>query len=70
MLIEGFTLPNGTRFEPLRDDQVAIGLPSGPSSANSGQAPTQNILDALDCLTKGTRCGTIKPAFAYPIMQA
>ncbi|WP_220095605.1 hypothetical protein, partial [Klebsiella quasipneumoniae] len=30
------------------------------------QAPTQNILDALDCLTKGTRCGTIKPAFAYP----
>ncbi|EEN98284.1 chitinase [Vibrio cholerae] len=66
MLIEGFTLANGTRFEPLRDDQVAIGLPSGPSSANSGQAPTQNILDALDCLTKGTRCGTIKPAFASP----
>lgn len=66
MLIEGFELANGQRFAPLRDDQVAIGLPSGPSSANSGQAPTQNILDALDCLTKGTRCGTVVPAFTYP----
>ncbi|MBV7296431.1 Ig-like domain-containing protein [Enterovibrio paralichthyis] len=66
MLIEGFDLANGTRFAPLRDDQVAIGLPSGPSSANSGQAPTRNILDALDCLTKGTQCGTVKPAFNYP----
>lgn len=66
MLIEGFELADGTMFEPLRDDQVAIGLPSGPSSANSGQAPTQNILDALDCLTKGISCGTVKPAFNYP----
>ncbi len=66
MLIEGFELANGQMFEPLRDDQVAIGLPSGPSSANSGQAPTQNILDALDCLTKGTSCGTVVPAFNYP----
>lgn len=66
MLIEGFELADGTQFVPLRDDQVAIGLPSGPSSANSGQAPTQNILSALDCLTKGTSCGTVKPAFNYP----
>ncbi|MDD1779863.1 Ig-like domain-containing protein [Enterovibrio sp. ZSDZ35] len=66
MLIEGFELANGQMFAPLRDDQVAIGLPSGPSSANSGQAPTQNILDALDCLTKGSRCGTVVPAFNYP----
>ncbi|MEZ8140592.1 chitinase [Enterovibrio norvegicus FF-33] len=66
MLIEGFELANGTMFAPLRDDQVAIGLPSGPSSANSGQAPTRNILDALDCVTKGTSCGTVVPAFNYP----
>ncbi|MDO6707031.1 Ig-like domain-containing protein [Photobacterium sp. 1_MG-2023] len=66
MLIEGFTLANGQQFAPLRDDQVAIGLPSGPSSANSGQAPTQNILDALDCLTQGTHCGSVVPAFNYP----
>ncbi|MCK6262568.1 Ig-like domain-containing protein [Vibrio sp. ZSDE26] len=66
MLIEGFELADGSMFMPLRDDQVAIGLPSGPSSANSGQAPTQNILDALDCLTKGTKCGTVVPSFTYP----
>ncbi|AIW19727.1 chitinase [Vibrio coralliilyticus] len=66
MLIEGFELADGSQFAPLRDDQVAIGLPSGPSSANSGQAPTQNILDALDCLTKGTSCGSVTPAFNYP----
>ncbi|MCF2856290.1 Ig-like domain-containing protein [Pseudoalteromonas sp. SMS1] len=66
MLVEGFDLANGTRFAPLRDDQVAIGLPSGPKSANSGQAPTANIIAALDCLTKGISCGTIKPAFNYP----
>ncbi len=28
MLIEGFELADGTMFAPLRDDQVAIGLPS------------------------------------------
>lgn len=65
MLVEGFELADGSRFEPLRDDQVAIGLPSGPSSANSGQAPTQNIIDALDCLTKGTRCSSVVPASNY-----
>lgn len=66
MLVEGFELANGTTFQPLRDDQVAIGLPSGPSSANSGQAPTQNIVNALDCLTLGTSCGTIAPTKLYP----
>jgi chitinase len=66
MLVEGFKLANGQTFAPLRDDQVAIGLPSGPKSANSGQAPTANILAALDCLTKGTQCGTIVPSKTYP----
>lgn len=65
MLVEGFTLADGSQFAPLRDDQVAIGLPSGPSSANSGQAPIQNINDALDCLIKGTRCTSVVPAKLY-----
>ena len=59
-------LANGSQFAPLRDDQVAIGLPSGPSSANSGQAPTQNIIDALDCVTKGSSCGSVVPTKLYP----
>lgn len=65
MLVEGFTLADGSRFEPLRDDQVAFGLPSGPQSANSGQAPTQNITDALDCVTNTTHCGSVIPSKAY-----
>ncbi|PSV54532.1 Ig-like domain-containing protein [Photobacterium sp. GB-1] len=66
MLVEGFELADGSQFAPLRDDQVAIGLPSGPSSANSGQAPTQNIIDALDCVTKGSSCGSVVPTKLYP----
>ncbi|PQJ66601.1 Ig-like domain-containing protein [Photobacterium angustum] len=66
MLVEGFELADGSQFAPLRDDQVAIGLPSGPSSANSGQAPTQNIIDALDCVTKGNSCGSVVPTKLYP----
>ena len=66
MLVEGFELANNTRFMPLRDDQVAIGLPSGPKSANSGQAPIGNITAALDCLIKGSSCSSIVPSKRYP----
>ncbi|CAH9063466.1 hypothetical protein PSECIP111854_03229 [Pseudoalteromonas sp. CIP111854] len=66
MLIEGFELANGTQFAPLRDDQVAIGLPSGPQSANSGQAPIGNITAALDCLVKGVSCSSVVPNKTYP----
>ncbi len=65
MLVEGFALADGSQFAPLRDDQVAIGLPSGPSSANSGQAPIQNINDALDCMIKGTQCSSVIPSKLY-----
>lgn len=66
MLVEGFALADGSTFLPLRDDQVAIGLPSGPSSANSGQAPIQNIVNALDCISIGTGCGSIVPNQTFP----
>ncbi|BBN80339.1 chitinase [Pseudoalteromonas sp. A25] len=66
MLVEGFDLADGSRFMPLRDDQVAIGLPSGPQSANSGQAPIGNITAALDCLINATNCSSIVPNKRYP----
>jgi chitinase len=72
MLIEGFTTNNGTGpfvFRGLRPDQVAFGLPSGPSSANSGQASVATITAALNCLTKLSQCGAIKPAQAYPTFR-
>lgn len=72
MLIEGFTTNNGAGpyvFRGLRPDQVAFGLPSGPSSANSGQASVATITAALNCLTRLTQCGAIKPPKAYPTLR-
>ncbi len=68
MLIEGFRTNNNTGpvFNGLRPDQVAFGLPSGPSSANSGQASSATIANALNCLTRLQSCGTIRPQLAYP----
>jgi chitinase len=67
MLIEGFPLANGTagNFAGLRPDQVALGMPSGPRAAGSGQATTANINRAVDCLVKRTNCGTHLPLTAY-----
>jgi chitinase len=59
MLIEGFTRADGGMFAGLRADQVAFGLPSGPSSANSGMASTGTISSALNCVTRGTNCATL-----------
>ena len=60
MLIEGFQLAgSGGTFQGLRADQVALGLPSGPSSAGSGQATNNAIISALNCITRGTSCGSV-----------
>jgi chitinase len=67
MLIEGFPLANGTagNFKGLRPDQVALGLPSGPRAAGSGQATTADINKAVDCLVKRTNCSSNTPLAAY-----
>lgn len=71
MLIEGFRTNNNTGvvFNGLRPDQVAFGLPSGPSSANSGQASSATIANALNCLTRLQSCGSIRPQQAYPTFR-
>ena len=71
MLIEGFTTSYGTgwHFNGLRPDQVAFGVPSGPSSANSGFVTSSVISNTLNCLTKLTGCNTIKPSKAYPTFR-
>lgn len=69
MLIEGFPIANNTTWVGLRPDQLAIGLPSGAQAANSGQATTADITKALNCLTKLTDCGTVKPKAAYPTFR-
>ncbi|MEO6102866.1 MAG: glycosyl hydrolase family 18 protein [Pseudoxanthomonas sp.] len=71
MLIEGFRTNNNTGvvFNGLRPDQVAFGLPSGPSSANSGLASSITIANALNCLTRLQSCGNIRPQQAYPTFR-
>lgn len=68
MLLRGFPIgrnPNNM-FEPLREDQVAIGLPAVPSAAPSGGYTSgADIAKALRYIVKGTSYGG-----AYQLQQA
>jgi len=68
MLIEGFPLSYGSAgtFAGLRPDQVAFGVPSGPSSANSGFVTSTTVKNSVDCLAKLVNCGSVRPLQAYP----
>ncbi len=50
----------------LRPDQVALGLPAGPGAAGGGVVSPALVNNALDCLAKGTSCGSFKPPRTYP----
>ncbi|WP_143229436.1 chitinase [Actinophytocola xanthii] len=50
----------------LRPDQVALGLPAGPGAAGGGVVAPSVVNDALDCLARGTRCGSFRPPRTYP----
>jgi len=50
----------------LRPDQVALGLPASASAAGGGYQSPSNVNAALDCLARGTNCGSFKPPATYP----
>ncbi len=50
----------------LDPSQVGIGVPASPSAAGGGYVDPTVVNDALDCLVKGTNCGTFKPSKTYP----
>jgi chitinase len=50
----------------LRPDQVALGLPASTSAAGGGYQAPANVNAALDCLARGTNCGSFKPPATYP----
>jgi chitinase len=50
----------------LRPDQVALGLPAGPGAAGGGVIAPSLVNDALNCLARGTNCGSFKPPRTYP----
>ena len=53
----------------LRADQIGLGLPASPQGASSGYISPAIINAALDCLARGTNCGTFKPAATYPTIR-
>ncbi|WP_405624189.1 chitinase [Streptomyces sp. NBC_00076] len=53
----------------LSPSQVGLGLPASPSGAGSGYVSPSVVNNALDCLTKGTACGSFKPSRTYPDLR-
>ncbi len=62
MVLTGFPVAGNASnvFPALRQDQVAIGLPAMQSAGNGFTTPA-DVRASLDCLTKGSGCGTYKP---------
>jgi chitinase len=50
----------------LRPDQVSLGLPASTSAAGGGYQSPSTVNAALDCLARGTNCGTFRPPATYP----
>ncbi|SCF10887.1 chitinase [Micromonospora mirobrigensis] len=50
----------------LRPDQVGLGLPAGPGAAGGGIVAPGVVNAALDCLARGTNCGSFRPPRTYP----
>ena len=50
----------------LRPDQVALGFPASPQAAGSGFVDPSVVNAAVDCLTKGTSCGSFHPPQTWP----
>ncbi|WP_264483419.1 chitinase [Streptomyces pinistramenti] len=50
----------------LDASQVGIGVPASASAAGGGYVAPSVVNDALDCLTKGSGCGSFKPSKTYP----
>ncbi|WP_406361251.1 glycoside hydrolase family 18 protein [Streptomyces sp. NBC_00715] len=50
----------------LAPSQVGLGLPASTSGAGSGYVSPSIANNALDCLAKGTNCGSFKPSKTYP----
>jgi chitinase len=70
MLLTGFPIEGNAAnvFPPLRQDQVAIGLPAS-SNAGNGWTSVAEVQRALDCLVKGQNCGSYVPHGVYPNLR-
>lgn len=53
----------------LDASQVGLGVPASTRGAGSGYVDPSIVKNALDCLTRGTNCGSFKPAKTYPALR-
>ncbi|MFF0060414.1 chitinase [Streptomyces sp. NPDC005279] len=53
----------------LTPAQVGLGLPASTSGAGSGYVSPTIVNNALDCLARGTNCGSFKPSKTYPSLR-
>ncbi|MFI8350283.1 chitinase [Streptomyces sp. NPDC085596] len=53
----------------LAPSQVGLGLPASTRGAGSGYVSPAVVNNALDCLAKGTGCGSFKPSRTYPDLR-
>ncbi|MFI5903659.1 chitinase [Streptomyces cyaneofuscatus] len=53
----------------LDPSQVGIGVPASTRGAGSGYVAPSVVNAALDCLAKGTNCGSFKPSKTYPSLR-
>ncbi|WP_432067719.1 chitinase [Streptomyces sp. C10-9-1] len=70
MLLAGFPVAgNQSRtFPALRPEQVAIGLPASTQAGNGYTTPAE-VNKALDCLTRGTGCGSYRTHGTWPTLR-
>ncbi|WP_434442911.1 chitinase [Lentzea sp. E54] len=70
MVLAGFPVRGDTSkvFAPLRQEQVAIGLPAAVPAGN-GFTSVADVHTTLNCLTKGTGCGSYQPKGVYPNLR-
>ncbi|MFE7662786.1 chitinase [Streptomyces celluloflavus] len=50
----------------LDPSQVGLGVPASPRAAGGGYVDPSVVNAALDCLTRGTSCGSFTPSTTYP----
>ncbi|MGP4005547.1 chitinase [Streptomyces sp. 4N124] len=53
----------------LAPSQVGLGLPASTRGAGSGYVSPSVVNNALDCLARGTNCGSFKPSRTYPDLR-
>lgn len=70
MLLTGFPVGGNTGniFPALPPEKVAIGMPASPLAGN-GHVPPGEVNKALNCLTKGTDCGSYRPHGTWPALR-